>query len=123
MFFKKKPAQAPPVATSEVVLDTPRPEWNLRTMAQRLSELAPALETKEIEPPLLQARLADHYRDLNLEPMPPLQFDRIVQGLDAESWRRLALAVGTLDHGEIRSTLAILTTPVIEQVQVGFVGM
>jgi hypothetical protein len=118
MIFKKKQAQANPEPAGKVA----RPEWDLRTMAQRLGELAPALETKDIEPPLVQARLADHYRELGREPVPPPEFDRIVQGLDADSWRRLALAVDTLDHPDLRSALAGLKTAVVEQVRAGFVG-
>jgi len=123
MFFKKKPAPASPATHGTAGPNGSRPEWNLRTLVQRLSELAPALETREVEPLLIQARLADHYRDLNLEPVSLPQFDRAVQGLDTDAWRRLALAVGTLDHEEIRSALAVLTTPVGQQVQAGFVGM
>ena len=123
MFFRKKPAQAAPESTSPSAPAAPRPEWELRTLTQRLSELAPALETKEIEPLLIEARLADHYRELNVEPVPPIQFERLVDKLDAESWRRFALAVGTLDHADIRSPLATLTTTVLQQVQAGFVGV
>jgi hypothetical protein len=123
MFFRKKQAQAEPDSVSKLAPQAPRPEWDLRLMTQRLKELAPVLETKEIEPLLIQARLADHYRDLNREPVPPPQFDRIVHHLDTESWRRLALAVGTLDHPDIRSTLARLTTTVVQQVEAGFVAM
>jgi hypothetical protein len=123
MIFRKKQAQAVPEAASKIAPRAPLPEWDLRTMTQRLSELAPVLETKQIEPPLIQARLADHYRELNLEPVPPSQFDPLVYNLDPESWRRLALAVGTLDHPDIRSTLANLTMTVVEQVKTGFVSM
>jgi hypothetical protein len=122
MIFRKKPAQAPPHPTAEVAPLPPRPEWDLPTMMQRLGELVPALETRDIEPPLVQARLADHYRELEREPVAPSQFDELVQGLDAESWRRLALAADTLDHPDLRSALAQLTTTVLEQVQAGFVG-
>jgi hypothetical protein len=123
MFFRKKQAEAGGESASKIAPHAPRPEWDLHTMTQRLSELTPALETKEIEPLLIQARLADHYRELNLEPVSPTQFDLIVHNLDPESWRRLALAVGTLDHADIRSTLANLTTTVAQQVKTGFVGM
>ncbi len=123
MFFRKKKAQAAPESASGLAPPAPRPEWDLRTMTQQLSELAPVLETKEIEPLLIQARLADHYRELNLEPVPPAHFDRLIHDLDPEAWRRFALAVGTLDHMDLRSTLASLTTTVDQQVKVGFVGM
>src|SRR5262245_17637560 len=122
MIFRKKKAPAAPEPRSEVTPQAPRPEWDLRTVTQRLNELTPTLETKEIDPSLVQARLADHYRELNREPVPPPEFDSVVHGLDEESWRRLALAVGTLDHTDIRSALANLTTAVVEQVRSGFVG-
>jgi hypothetical protein len=122
MIFRE---QQPPAACgppTAVTPQAPRPEWDLPTVTRRFSELVPALETKEVEPPLVQARLADHYRRLNREPLPPPEFDLVVNGLDAESWRRLALAVGALDHPDVRSALAHLMTTVAEQVRAGFVG-
>jgi hypothetical protein len=122
MFYKKKPAQTPPGPAGQPTPTPPRPEWHLATLTQRLGELAPILETKEIEPPLVQARLADHYRDLDREPVPPARFQRIVRDLDGESWRRLALAVWSLDLDDIRSPLALLPTTVEQQVEAGFAG-
>ncbi len=119
MFLKKKQtASAPPGKTAS---QGARPEWNLQTVTQRLTELAPALESKDIEILLVEARLADCYRDLNLEPVSPAQFAALVEGLDMESQRRLALAVGALDHTEIRPALALLTTLPAKQVQLGFI--
>jgi hypothetical protein len=120
MFFKKKPPPAPPTPAKET---GPKAEWDLPTIARLLGQLAPALETKEVEPSLIQARLADHYRDIGLEPAPPSTFDAIVAGLDAEAWRRFALAIGPLDHAESRAALAGLKMPVVQQVQAGFVAM
>ena len=120
MFFRKKQPPAPQAPAKDT---GPKAEWDLPTMARLLSQLAPALETKEIEPLLIQARLADHYRDIGLEPVPPAKFDAIVVGLDAESWRRFALAIGPLDHVEIRSVLTNMKTSVAQQVQAGFVAM
>jgi hypothetical protein len=122
MIFRKKSAPATPEAASKATAQTPRPEWDLRTMTQRLNELTPVLETKDIEPPLVEARLADCYRELDREPVPQQQFERLVGGLDPDAWRRLALAVGALDHPDIRSALARLTTTAVEQVTAGFVG-
>ncbi len=122
MFFKKKRGPAAPQSSARGAAEGWWPQWDLGTMTARLKDLVPMLENKEIEPPLVQARLADHYRDLNLEPMPPAQFDRLVTDFDAESWRRLALAVETLDHADLRSPLAQLTTPVTQQIKAGFIG-
>src|ERR1043166_7175476 len=117
MFFKKKQPPPPPKDTG------PKAEWDLPTLTRLLGQLAPVLETKEVEQALIQARLADHYRDVGIEPLTPAKFEVIVAGLDTESWRRLALAIGPLDHGEIRGVLAVLQTPVQQQVQAGFVAM
>lgn len=122
MIFRKKQPPAASDPPSKGTAPAPRPEWDLQTVTRRLSELTPALETKEVEPPLVQARLADLYRALHREPLPPPEFDRAVDGLDPESWRRLALAVGTLDHPDIRSALASLRTTPAEQVRYGLVG-
>jgi hypothetical protein len=121
MLFKKKKQTAEPAATSKS--QSAPAEWDLRTMMQQLRELAPVLATRDIELPLLQARLADHYRDLNRAPVPPAHFDHLVHNLDAEAWRRLALAVGALDHADIRSAMLHRPTSVAEQVEVGFIDM
>lgn len=120
MFFKKNQPPAPKALPKDV---GPRGEWHLPTVVHLLGQLAPALETKDIEPLMIQARLADHYRDLDLEPLPPTKFEVMVAGLDAESWRRFALAIGPLDNVEIRSVLTTTKTSVPQQVQAGFVAM
>src|SRR4051794_37212339 len=97
MFFKKQPSASPASAGNPGV-NVPQAEWELGAMIKHLKLLAPVLETKAIEPALVQAQLADHYRDYELEPLPPVHFDRLVLGLDVESWRRLALAIGALDQ-------------------------
>jgi len=116
MFFKKKQPPAPAKDAG------PRAEWDLQTVTGLLGQLAPPLETREIEPLLIQARLADHYRDIGLAPVAPVNFDALVRGLDAESWRRFALALGPLDHAETRSVLAHVKTTVLQQVEGGFVA-
>jgi hypothetical protein len=120
MFFKKKQPLEPQTPANDT---GSKAEWDLPTVARALGQLTPALETREIEPLLIQARLADHYRDIGLEPLSPSKFDTLVQCLDAESWRRFALAIGPLDHVEIRSVLKNVKTSVLQQVQAGFVAV
>jgi len=122
MFSRKKPPPASVDPPSEVPAQAPLPVWDLLTVTRRLRELTPELETKDVEPPLVQARLADLYRALNCEPLPPPEFGRLVAGLNPETWRRLALAVGTLDHPDIRSALAHLPTTPSEQARHGILG-
>jgi hypothetical protein len=97
----------------------------LGLVARQVRLNARVLETREVEPSLVRARLADHYRDLELEPLPPGEFDRFVSGLGVEAWRRLALAVAVLDQPAVLAVLATLAgkVPLDQQVQVGFVGL
>ncbi len=121
MFFKKGQRSAPPGSAAAGV----GPTWDLALVAGQIAALAPSLETRDIEPALVQARLADHYRDLQLEPVPPHKFDFLVRQFDTEAWRRLALAVGTFDHAGLRSVLAVLApeVPVMVQVGTGFIAL
>jgi hypothetical protein len=74
---------------------------------------------------LVRARLADHYRDVGLAPPDAAEFERRASGLDVEGWRRLALAVATLDDDGLRTALAGLAprVPVSLQVERGFLGV
>jgi hypothetical protein len=99
-------------------------EWELAVVTARIKSLASDLESREVEPQLLRARLADHYRDLEIEPLPPGVFDRLVGELDALAWRRMALAIGVLDDPGIRSSLASLARKTSVGIQVrGFVAL
>jgi hypothetical protein len=120
--FRRKPSA--PAAEPTPAPAAPRVEWALARLVCRVQELAPALEAKDIEPALVQARLADHYRDAGLDPPEPAWLERQAGGLDGEAWRRLALAVGTLDDETVRATLPALAArvPVAAQVQDGFIG-
>ena len=123
MFFKKKREESSsPAGMPEAVPPASEAEWDLTLITREIRLLVSALVTKAIEPMLVQARFADHYRNLQLEPVLPQQFDACVHGLDGEGWRRLALAVGLLDHPEIRGVLKSLVakTPVLEQFEGGF---
>ncbi len=113
------PSPAPPEPAP------PRVEWVLARVVGRVRELAPALEAKDVEAALVLARLADHYRDVGLAPPEPAWVEGQARGLDAEGWRRLALAVGTLDDADLRPALAALTprVPVEAQVRDGFLAL
>ena len=74
---------------------------------------------------LVHARLADQYRDVGLAPLDASDFDRLASSLDGEGWRRLALAVLTLDDAELRPALSTLAprVPVAVQVKNGLLGL
>jgi hypothetical protein len=77
------------------------------------------------EPELVRARFADRCRDAGLEPLLPEEFDKLTDGLDAETWGRLALLVGALDLEAVRSALPALAAarPLAELVRTAFAGL
>ncbi len=119
--FKKKSA-APLDADSP---QPPRVEWDLEHLVGRVRDAAPVFEARDVEPALVHARLADHYRDLELAPPEAAEFERTASDLDVEGWRRLAVAVATLDDTGLRAALAARAPwmGVASQVQSGFLEL
>jgi hypothetical protein len=105
--------------------EVPRVEWHLEQLVGRIRDEAPALEARDIDAAMVQARLADHYRDLWLPPPDVDVFALQTADLDVEGWRRLALAVATLDDEGLRAALPAIAPriPVATQVESGFLGV
>jgi hypothetical protein len=83
----------------------PRVALDLGALTTGFAANVSRFEGQDVEPDLVRARLADHCRDAGLEPMLPEEFDGLVENLDDESWRRLALAVSALDLPAVRQAL------------------
>ncbi len=83
-----------------------RIEWDLAPLVSRIREAAPALEAKDVAPDLVRARLADHCRDAGIAPPDAHDFEARSGGLDAEGWRRLALAAAAVDDDGVRAAIA-----------------
>jgi hypothetical protein len=98
---------------------------DLASLEAALADAVPRLEGRAVEPALVRARLADGYRDGQVEPLPPTAFDARTAGLDAEAWRRLALAVSAVDLPPIRTALPKLLgeAGVARQVEEAFIGL
>lgn len=97
----------------------------LALVADRFRSLAPRLEHRDIEPDLVRAQLADHCRSVELLPVDPLAFMNWTQGMDAECWRRLALAVSAFEDQPTCELLVSLVAfrELAEIVEVGLIGL
>jgi hypothetical protein len=100
-------------------------EFALAPFEATLASEVPQLAGRTIEADLVRARLADAYRDAQLEPVPADSFAALTADLDGEAWRRLALAVGVLDVPMVRAALPGLVDEggVARQVEEAFVGL
>jgi hypothetical protein len=121
--FKKRPVADP--GGDGAPTAGPKVQWDLGHLVGRVRDAAPALEARDVEAALVQARLADHYRDVGLAPPDAAEVEGRARDLDLEGWRRLALAVAALDDAGLRSALAELApaVPVTVQVESGFLGL
>ncbi len=63
------------------------------------------IQQQDVSPALIVARLADAYRDAELQPLPPAQVYELLDKLDEEGWRRLDLVVSVLVGDAVRSVL------------------
>lgn len=104
---------------------TPRVEWALAPLVDRVQDAASVLEAKALVAPLVHARLADQYREIGLEPPRAEELSRQIGELEVESLRRLAVAVAMLDDAGVREALLALAprVPVAVQVEMGFLGL
>jgi hypothetical protein len=116
-FFKRKqPAgrvQPPPQS---------RVEFDLAALQQAAGSLAAALAASEIDLELARARLADRCRDAHVRPTHPLQLGPMLEALDAEGRRRLALIVALLEQRAAADDVAALLGsmgPAVGQAVVG----
>jgi hypothetical protein len=116
--YKKRSAAA-------AATEAPRVVWAIGHLVGRIQDAAPALEARDVEAALVQARLADHYRDIGLAPPDAREFERRASDLDVDGWRRLALAVATLDDADLRGALAVIAPrlPVGVQAYRGLLGL
>jgi hypothetical protein len=64
---------------------------------------------QDVDIELIHARLADHFRDLELNFIAPLDFHNLIEDMNQEARQRLALAVEGLDHDELKKALGVKT--------------
>ncbi len=86
----------------------PPPALELGAVRACFAQGAVRCARKAIEPALVCARLSDHCRDAGLVPLLPEDFAERTADLDAEAWRRLALAVSALELPQVRAALPAL---------------
>jgi len=95
------PALEPAPAPESVPVELP---WLLEAMRDALAELEPAT----LDPDVVRAKLADLCRSLTIEPIEPLEFEKLASGLDRGGWDRMGLLILVLERGALGDKLAPL---------------
>jgi hypothetical protein len=102
---------------------TGRLTWDVNVAARAVADAAAEVSALECDRALLEAVLADHYRDMHIQPVRPDLFSQVTHSLDEGSWLRFAVVVGMLAHEELRGVIPALSQrmPVREQIEKGMV--
>ncbi|HLM72387.1 MAG TPA: hypothetical protein VK459_06840 [Polyangiaceae bacterium] len=96
-----EPALEPAPAPESVPVELP---WLLEAMREALAELEPAT----LDPDVVRAKIADICRGLAIEPMEPLELERLASNLDRAGWDRMGLLVLVMERGALGDKLAPL---------------
>lgn len=91
----------------------PRKQTNtldIKVVGHLVRERMERIQRKSVQPAIVIARLADTYRDLGLQPLPPKQVLSLLGELDDEGWRRLDLIVSVLSTEGPREALGTIKT-------------
>ncbi len=99
-------------------------DLDLPALEAQLERCLPHVLEQPVDRLLLHARLADAYRDEDLEPMRADAFLEATRQLSDEAWRRLSLLVGLLELLECRlGVVEVLDDDdVASQVEQAFIG-
>jgi hypothetical protein len=112
------------VAEAGTIRWSERPELALSMLEEWFESEAPPLEQLHVDRDLLRARIADRYRDLELEPIDPATFEELSRDLVPEAWRRLDLAVSALDLEGVREVMPrLLGGDPRAQLELGFIEL
>lgn len=110
--------------TAEETVPSSRLTWQIAAAAHAVADAAAGLSAAESDPPLIEALLADQYREAGVVPLSPRAFALLTADLDGKGWLRLAVIVEALTREGLHLALAAASRriSVREQVERGMVG-
>jgi hypothetical protein len=93
--------------------------WEIAVAANQVADAAADVSTQECDAELLEAVLADYYRDAGVVPLRPDLFALVTAGMEEAHWQRFAVIVGMLARPELRLVLPAVSQrlPVREQIE------
>jgi hypothetical protein len=85
------------------------PAWNIALAARTVAEAAARLTATAPDIALIEAQLADHYRDEGIAPLEPAKLGVETGGMTAADWQRLAVMGELLAVPGLRAVLPALS--------------
>jgi hypothetical protein len=94
------------------------PRWSITTAANAVVDAARNVDAVNNHPGLVEAKLADHYRDAGVPPVSPEVFASITEGLCEADWRRFEVVVNIFETEELCATFAEVSSNMSVQEQI-----
>jgi hypothetical protein len=81
------------------------PGWDIELAANTVADAAADVQASELDIALIEAQLADHYRDCGIPPLEPAQLRVVTAKMEPADWQRMAVIVALFAVPELRSAL------------------
>jgi hypothetical protein len=82
-----------------------RPAWGIELAANTVADAAADVQAAELDIALIEAQLADRYRDCSIPPLEPAQLRVVTAKMGPGDWQRMAVIVALFDVPELRGVL------------------
>lgn len=99
-FGGSSPEPTSEAPAAEASIDLAEASIDLDALVEALSFQLYTVTAEAADPDVVRARIADVYRDIEVAPMDPLEFEAHAAGLDEAAWRRMALLAGAAEGDE-----------------------
>jgi hypothetical protein len=86
-------------------MSTPAPAWDIALATDVAADAAAAVAAAELDMALIEAVLADQYRDAGIAPLDPAQLGVVTAGMTSADWQRLSVIVALLKEAQLRAAL------------------
>lgn len=119
-WFAERPG--PPEPAPEAGLAPESVPIDLPLLVEVLRDVLAELEPATLDSDVVRAKLADVCRGLSIEPLEPLEFEKLASGLDRGGWDRMGLLVLAMERGALGDKLGrALSGRVRSAVRRGFI--
>jgi hypothetical protein len=97
--------------------------WQIGLATAAVADAASDVSALECDVTLLEAVLADQYREARVPPLRPDLFTLVTMGMDEPHWLRFAVIVGMLGREELNTVIPAVSQrmPVRDQIEKGMV--
>jgi hypothetical protein len=94
-----------------------RPVWDIELAANTVADAAADAQAAELDIALIEAQLADHYRDCNIAPLDPANLRAVTGKMEPADWQRMAVIAALFAVPELCAVLPAVTQRLLVRAQ------